>query len=157
MSAQEGLSLVPLFICCCFCLVFLIFHRQALRTGNRMQFFFLKSFLHNNSERKKKHLRVSPCRKDDSWGTHRARHCSSSNACPGQRYCSEQAGAEGWWFLPTSFSGELDQVPSERTLTCSVDLFTLTVTKQVHDGCKIAGGFLAPVHDLLVQRSHIVR
>lgn len=51
---------------------------------------------------------------------------------------------------------ELYQVPSERTLTCSVDLFTLTVTKQVHDGCKIAGGFLALVHDLLVQRSRIV-
>lgn len=72
---------------------------------------------------------LSPCQKDDSaWGTRRARHCSSSNACPGQRYCTEQAGAEGWWFLPTSLSGELDQVPSERTLTCYVDLFKLTVT-----------------------------
>lgn len=57
MSAQEGLSLVPLLICgCCFfCLVFLIFHRQALRTGNRMQSFFLKSFLHDdNNEGEKK-------------------------------------------------------------------------------------------------------
>lgn len=58
MSAQEGLSLVPLLIFCCFCFLVLIFHRQALRTGNRTQSFFLKSFLRDdNSEREKKKVK----------------------------------------------------------------------------------------------------